>query len=295
VKAAERRAAVPTTEFISVGGIRLRVSIEGRGRPLLLLNGIGAAFELLEPFRQSLSAVETIAIDMPGTGGSQSLRRPWRLSQFADLANRALHVLGFHHEVDVLGVSWGGALAQEFARRHGKRVRRLVLMATTPGWLSIPGHPQAMWALMTPRRYYSPTYFEQVAPILYGGVARTNPALLREHRHLRFIRPPSMRGYFHQLFAIWGWSSLPWLPWIKSPALVIAADDDPIVPLANARLIARRLARARLHIVPDGGHLFLVTHADEVAPVVERFLDGDAAVVTREPDPEFEPQLRRAE
>lgn len=295
MKPAERRTAVATTEFISVGGIRLRVSIEGRGRPLLLLNGIGAAFELLEPFRESLRAVETIAIDMPGTGGSQSLRYPWRLSRFADLANRALHVLGFHHEVDVLGVSWGGALAQEFARRHGKRVRRLVLMATSPGWLSVPGHPQAMWALMTPRRYYSPTYFEKVAPILYGGVARTNPALLREHRHLRFIRPPSLRGYFHQLFAIWGWSSLPWLGRIRSPALVIAADDDPIVPLANARLIARRLARARLHVVPDGGHLFLVTHAGEVAPVVERFLDADAAVVTSEPEPALEPQLRRAE
>jgi len=290
-----RPTAVPSPEYISVDGIRLRVSIQGRGRPLLLLNGIGAAFELLAPFRQALRAVETIAIDMPGTGGSQALRLPRRLSAFADLANHALDLLGYH-EVDVLGVSWGGALAQEFARRHLARVRRLVLMATSPGVISVPGSPQAMWALMTPRRYYSPTYFEKVAPILYGGLARTNPALLREHGHLRFIRPPSIRGYFNQMFALWGWSSLPWLRRIDCPTLVVAADDDPIVPLANARMIARRLPKGRLHVVPDGGHLFLVTHADEVAPVVERFLYEGADVASVREEPEvFEPQARLAE
>jgi poly(3-hydroxyalkanoate) depolymerase len=272
------------TEFIDVDGLRLRVSIQGRGRPLLLLNGIGAAFELLAPFRQALRATETIAIDMPGTGGSQPTRLPQRLSAYAALADHALDLLGYH-EVDVLGVSWGGALAQEFVRRHRQRVRRLVLMATSPGWLSVPGSPQALWVLMTPRRYYSPSYFEKVAPVLYGGAVRTNPRLLREHEHLRFIRPPSLRGYFFQMFAIWGWSSLPWLRTIDRPALVVAADDDPIVPLANARMIARRLPQSRLHVVPNGGHLFLITHADEVAPVVERFLNGDgaAAQASREP------------
>jgi poly(3-hydroxyoctanoate) depolymerase len=83
-----------------------------------------------------------------------------------------------------------------------------------------------------------------------------------------------MRGYFYQMFAAFGWSSLLWLPRIERPALVIAADDDPIVPLVNARWIARRLPNARLHVVPGGGHLFVVTHANEVAPVVERFLAG---------------------
>ncbi len=80
-------------------------------------------------------------------------------------------------------------------------------------------------------------------------------------------------GYFYQLFAIWGWTSLPWLHRVDQPTLVLAADDDPIVPLANARMIARRLPNGRLHVVADGGHLFLLTHASEVAPVVEGFLD----------------------
>src|SRR5262245_38994622 len=270
--ATAQRAVAASTEFLEVGGIRLRVSIAGHGKPLLLLNGIGAAFELLEPFRRALQDTETIALDMPGTGGSEAMLLPHRLCTFADVAGGALDLLGYG-EVDVLGISWGGVLAQELARRHAKRVRRLVLAATTHGVLGVPGHWRALWALMTPRRYYSPSYFEEVAPILYGGAARTNPRLLQEHGHLRFIRPPNALGYFYQLFAISGWTSLPWLHRVEQPALVLAADDDPIVPLANARMIARRLPNGRLHVVADGGHLFLLTHASEVAPVVESFLD----------------------
>jgi len=273
VKSATTATVAQSTEFLDVDGTRLRISVQGRGRPLLLLNGIGAAFELLAPFRQALQATETIAIDMPGTGGSRAMGLPYPLRTFAGLANRALDLLGYA-DVDVLGVSWGGVLAQEFARRHVDRVRKLVLAATSPGWLSVPGRPSALWALMTPRRYYSPSYFEKVAPVIYGGAARTNPRLLLEHGHLRFIRPPSVRGYFYQILAGWGWSSLPWLRTIDRPALVLAADDDPIVPLTNGRLIARLLPNARLHVVRDGGHLFLITHADEMAQLVEEFLDG---------------------
>jgi pimeloyl-ACP methyl ester carboxylesterase len=108
--------------------------------------------------------------------------------------------------------------------------------------------------------------------MLYGGAARTNPRLLEEHGHLRFIRPPSVRGYLWQLMAVWGWSSLPWLHRVDRPTLVIAADDDPITPLANSKLIAARLPDARLHVVAGGGHLFLMTHVAEIGPLVEGFL-----------------------
>jgi len=270
--ASTARVAAPPTELIQVDGLRLRVSITGRGRPLLLLNGLGASFELLEPFRRALTAIETIAIDVPGTGGSEATLLPRRLGAIADLVTRALGLLGYR-EVDVLGISWGGILAQELARRHLRRVRKLVLVATSPGWLSVPGRPEALWALATPRRYYSRSYFERVAPMLYGGAARTNPRLLEEHGHLRFIRPPSLRGYLWQLVAGWGWTSLPWLHRIDRPALVLAADDDPLVPLVNARIIAARLPNARLHVIPGGGHLFLVTHAAGIAPLLERFLE----------------------
>ena len=58
---------------------------------------------------------------------------------------------------------------------------------------------------------------------------------------------------------------------IRQPTLILAGDDDPIIPLANARLMAALLPDARLHVYPDG-HLGLLTRAAELAPVVSDFL-----------------------
>jgi poly(3-hydroxyalkanoate) depolymerase len=259
------------TQQVQIGRTRLRVSISGHGRPLLLFNGLGAALDIFTPFRQELRAVQTIAVDMPGCGGSATTLLPLRFGGLARLAARLLDVLGYDR-VDVLGISWGGGLAQEFARRHPERVRRLVLVATSTGLLSVPGDPAALWVLATPRRYYSSSYFDKVAPILYGGAVRRDPQLVRKQGHLRFIHPPSVRGYLWQLAAGWGWTSMRWLHRVRCPTLVLAADDDPIIPLVNARILACRLHDARLQVIAGGGHLFLITHAAEVAPVVEGFL-----------------------
>ena len=75
------------------------------------------------------------------------------------------------------------------------------------------------------------------------------------------------------LAASTGWSSLPFLQLIRQPTLVLAGDDDPIVPVVNARIMARLLPSARLHVY-GGGHIALVTEAAELAPVVEDFLDS---------------------
>jgi poly(3-hydroxyoctanoate) depolymerase len=178
-----------------------------------------------------------------------------------------------HDRVDVLGLSWGGALAQELARRHPGRIRRLVLVATTPGWVSVPGRPTAVSILLSPARYYSPAYLRRVAPTLYGGCIRHHLDVLERHAHLRSTRPPSQRGYLYQLSALRRWSSLPWLHTLPQPTLVLAGDDDPIVPVLNARLMASRLARGRLEVIHAGGHLFLFTHPEETAATITGFLE----------------------
>jgi pimeloyl-ACP methyl ester carboxylesterase len=81
------------------------------------------------------------------------------------------------------------------------------------------------------------------------------------------------RGYYYQLAASAGWTSLPFLRLIQQPVLVVAGDDDPIIPAVNARIMTRLLPDARLHLY-RGGHIALVTEPHELAPVIERFLDG---------------------
>ena len=79
-------------------------------------------------------------------------------------------------------------------------------------------------------------------------------------------------GYLAQLYAITGWSSLRWLDRISAPTLVLAGDDDPLVPLRNARLLAARIPYARLDVRRGAGHLWVLDHAAQSAPIVDGFL-----------------------
>jgi poly(3-hydroxyalkanoate) depolymerase len=259
--------------FVDVDGVRLRTSVRGSGSPLLLITGLGASLDLAEPFERELSArgVQTIAFDAPGVGESTAYTRPRRMPGVARTIEAMLDALGYDR-VDVLGVSLGGVVAQQLAHQAARRVRRLVLAATGPGLGGLPGSPRVLLTLATPRRYYQPDYYRHVAGRIYGGQARRDPDALLHGSPARFVERPSLRGYLGQLYAITGWTSLPWLHTLRQPTLVLAGDDDPIVPLPNGRILAHRIPDARLHTVPGGGHLFLLDQPAEMATLVARFL-----------------------
>jgi poly(3-hydroxyoctanoate) depolymerase len=258
---------------VDVDGVRLRVAIRGSGRPLLLLMGIGGNLEMWAPFEDALDArlTQTITVDAPGTGGSTGYRFPRRMPGLARTMDEMLGALGYD-QVDVLGVSFGGVLAQQLAHQAPGRVRQLVLAATGAGLGGVPGSPRVLLALATPRRYHQPDYFRQIAGDIYGGVARRDPDALLHGSLARFAHAPSMSGYLSQLYAITGWTSVPWLCRLPQRTLVIAGDDDPIVPLVNGRILNRLIPDARLHIVKGGGHLFLLEQPGDIAALVTDFL-----------------------
>jgi len=260
-----------------VSGQTLRVGVrrsDDARPPLLIFNGIGANIELLEPFLDALDGYQTITFDVPGVGGSPAPRLPYRPGTLARLSARLLDQLG-HQQVDVLGVSWGGALAQQFAFQHANRCRRLVLAATSPGHLMVPGKPTVLLKMASTRRYKDGDYMRRIAGDVYGGVLRRSPELV--HRHLRHVRWSSDTGYYLQLMALLGWSSLPWLRCLPQPTLVLAGTDDPLVPVVNGHILASLIPDARLVIIDDG-HLFLVTSASRSAALVSDFLSQNPAL-----------------
>src|SRR5690348_12783276 len=273
---------------VAVGRQRLRVAIRpGTNEvgspprpPLLLINGIGARLEALEPFAAAVDqAVEVIRFDPPGVGGSPLPPGPYRFTGLCRLIAGLLTELG-HDRVDVLGISWGGGVAQHFAAFQRARCRRLVLAATSTGSLMVPARPSLLVHMVTPRRYLNRGYLQRVAGELYGGSAREDPAAIAAAMHYGNRVGPS-RGYLYQLIASAGWTSLPFLPWLRQPTLILAGDDDPIIPLVNARLMRRLIPRSELHIY-QGGHLELVADAERIAPVVEAFLDAGPATLESE-------------
>jgi pimeloyl-ACP methyl ester carboxylesterase len=127
--------------------------------------------------------------------------------------------------------------------------------------------------LATPARYYHARLLELSVAHIAGGRTARDPGALARHAGERLLHPPSALGYAYQLYAVAGWSSLPWLRSVTQPTLVVAGDDDPAVPLRNGRLLAARLPHARLHVVKGGGHLFLLDEPENVAGVIREFLD----------------------
>ena len=258
---------LPATRQTRVGGVSVRVATWGQGPPLLLLNGIGGNIEMWEPLARCLPGRRLVMLDLPGTGESRPLPVPLRMAGYARLVVRLMNQLGLDR-VDVLGYSWGGALAQQLARTAPTRVRSLVLAATIPG---LGGQPPAPWVIglmATPARYYSRTYLRVVAPVVFGSRPVEADAASGQARQRR---PPTLRGYAQQLYAINGWSSRRWLRTLSTPTLVLAGSHDPLVPARNGRILSRAIPGARLHVV-EGGHLFLIEQPHEAAQVITAFL-----------------------
>src|SRR5262249_46541636 len=191
----------------------------------------------------------------------------------ARLTARLLRHLGYE-QVDVLGISWGGALAQQFAHQHPAQCRRLILVATSTGAIMIPAHITVLAKMISPERYLRPDYMQAIAPGIYGGRIRSDPSLIR--KILYKVRAPSGLGYYWQLLGCVGWTSIHWLSALYHPTLVISGDDDPLIPVANARFMAHLLPRSTLRIIKGGGHLYLLTDAKEAAQIVQDFLNTEA-------------------
>lgn len=237
-----------------VGGCRLRVArwrwdAPSDHPPVLFFNGLGMGIEAIAPLARALNDRPFIVYDMPGTGGSAEPALPYTAAM---AAWQALELVGRFEveQVDVMGLSWGGGIAQQFALQHSAMVRRLVLMASSPGMPCVPGSPAALM-------------------VLGDGP-------------LRGQRPATPLGYACQLLAMAGWSAAPLLPLLSAPTLILMGECDEVVPLANGHILHALIPGSRLDVVAGGGHLFVLSHLARALALLRSFLDApDGAQDTR--------------
>lgn len=268
------RAAKQTDiRTITVHGQRLRIGINpgnGSRTPLLLMNGLGVNLEILQTFVDELDSTrEVIRFDAPGIGGSSLPAIPYTFPSLAYLVAQMLDHLGYT-QVDVLGASWGGALAQQFALQHSPRCRRLILASTATGSTLIPGRLSALTDLATPQHYTEPAYLKEVDPDLSSKDLRSEFKIVQEAAPA--LRSGGSVGYMYQVLAVMGWTSLPWLWLLRQPTLILAGREDPIVRPINAKIMQGLIPRSKLYLY-NGGHMGLFTHKKELAHVVEQFLN----------------------
>lgn len=266
--------------YLATGGQRIRIRYRrGVGIPLVLCNGIGASLEVLDPLVEQLDPNRPVVrFDVPGTGESPTSPLPYGFQYLAWVLARALDRLEIG-VVDVLGLSWGGALAQQFAFQNPRRCRRLILVGTGTGAIMVPGRPQVLSKMLTPKRFSDPSYGASIAGDLYGGVVRDSGQEVAE-LFIRQLHAGSFKGYVHQLMAGAVWTSLFALPTIRQRTLLIAGTDDPIIPIINARIMNALMPRTTLH-THGGGHIDLLLNAEAFGPVIDSFL-GPAKPASRQ-------------
>lgn len=250
--------------------------------PLLLWNGIGAKTSLFTPFVEALHEskpdIEVITFDSIGVGNSSTPSLPYRFSGLSKIVSQVLDHLNYDL-VDVLGLSWGGMACSQFVYDFPRRVNKVILCATATGITSAPPSFEVLKLMASPRRYTDSNFMAEIAPTIYGGAFKTNPKLATEYAQKMASSKEENKGntlgYLYQTTALYWWTSLYMLPCIKQPTLLMAGSDDPIIRLCNMEIMNKLLPNAELKVIDQGGHLFLLTHLEEVLPIITEFLENE--------------------
>ena len=261
----------PRIASLQIHGRRLRVAqwnfpCENVGSPpLLVFSGIGMNLELLDPLARAMSPRSVLCFDMPGIGKSPDPVVPYNAVSMALTTAAILDRLEIPI-ADVLGISWGGGIAQQFALQHRARIGKLVLAATSAGMLMAPGNMPAMARLTDPAEWTMGKALQRNLAMLYNGGGTGDPVSLNA------ATPPSPSGFLYQLAALAGWSSVPLLPLLDVPTLILSGDEDQVVPPVNSRFLHALIPGSRLRLIAGGGHLFPFSHSDPFLSELNAFL-----------------------
>ena len=242
-------------------GARLRAKVwqdDAPGLPILFLNGVGCNLELVAGLAAEFPERRFISIELPGSGLTQETALPLAPMMLARMIVEAAQLLRAPR-FDLIGLSLGGALAQQIALQYRSRVARLVLAGTCTG------------ATMMPHDWSEDGLFLNANPL---AAVISDLIFDLNGPHLRHFMQPSTSAVASQFASFTGWSSLPFLPLIQAPSLVLAGARDRIIPPSNAVQLSAFLARAEHHILPDAAHPFPYAEPERTASHIARFFEA---------------------
>ena len=283
VVALQEGLAPAQSGFADANGARLYYEVYGEGEPLLLIMGLGAN-HLSWTAQVPVYAREfqVIVFDNRGTGQSDFPEGvDCTIPLLADDSAALLDSLGVD-AAHVYGVSMGGMIAQEMALRHPERVRSLILGATTPGGAHAAApDPQALRGLLDQGaavdRVVSPAILEVLFSPAY--LAEHASELLDKFQRLADYPATSGEAYTAQLRAVARHDTYDRLPDIAAPTLVLHGTDDPLLPVANGRILAERIPGAKLVLFEGARHFYLLEKEAEADAAVLDFLRAHAQEV----------------
>ncbi|MET3907190.1 pimeloyl-ACP methyl ester carboxylesterase [Bradyrhizobium sp. S3.3.6] len=272
------------THYVEGHGIRFAYRRLGPaiGTPLIFLQHFSGNIDAWDPAVLNALASDrpVIAFDNAGVGHSTG-QTPDNIAAMARDAVAFINVLGLS-EVDLLGFSLGGCVAQQIAAEHGRLVRKLILVGTAPKGgeehlLAVLQEAFSQTGAPDPRL---PLFFTKSSASRSSGLAFLKRTQVRKNdRDIdngSAVTDPQAK-------ALITWCATPdpdhaILRAIRQPTLVVSGSHDTMLPANNAYAMSRELSNAQLVLYPDSGHGALFQHHEIFVSHVRTFLDAPPSV-----------------
>ncbi|HEY6187858.1 MAG TPA: alpha/beta fold hydrolase [Pyrinomonadaceae bacterium] len=261
---------------IKVGELQLYYEIHGEGEPLVLIPGFRTGLWLwskqVEAFARKF---RVIIFDPRAVGRSTDSGEPFTTGTLADDLAGLLSALGIA-SAHILGVSFGGFVAQEFAIGHPQMTRSLILGCTSFG-----GARHLLPATSTLQKLSEIEGLNTEERTRQNLLMAFSPEFIREQPgevekviDLRLRNPVSDRAHFAQLQAAATFDAASRVNAIKAPTLVLTGDADTIVPPGNSKNLAENIPGARLVVIEGGSHMFFIEQPEKFNNAVIEFIEG---------------------
>lgn len=262
------------TQRARINGVELEYDLQGTGAPLVLIHGAQGDRSMFSAIAAKFAVqYRVLTFDQRGSGLSEKPDMEYSMAMLADDTAALMEHVGFS-SADVLGVSMGGMIAQEFALRHPQKVKRLVLGCTTPGGpqsIALGGGPLSQAYSTKPIPAEERGRLLAEACFTAGYIAQ-HPEIIPAMIEARRRRPIDPTALGHRMKAVHAHDTYDRLPQISCPTLVITGKDDVLISWENSRILAERIPGAKLVILEPAGHVFWTEQAQKSQEEISSFL-----------------------
>jgi len=262
---------------VSVNGLNLFYEIEGDGEPVVLIPGFAAGRWIWFKQTADLSRhFRVIVFDPRGVSASDKPEGSQSIGLLADDVAHLLQTIGVE-SAHIVGASFGGFVAQEFALKYPSMTQKLVLCCTSFGG---PNHVvpalETLAALASTKGLNSEDRMRANLLLAFTPeYVQTQVTEVDRIVHLRATNEVPEHVYLSQLQAAMSFNAESRVERIASPTLVLSGDADVIVPVQNSRNLATKIPGAQLRIIDGGSHTFFIEQAREFNHIVTEFLATD--------------------
>ncbi len=264
--------------------VKIYYEIHGEGEPLVLIQGLGGTIQSWEKqigyFAQNF---KVITIDNRGAGLSDKPDSEYSIELFANDVKSVIDQLDITN-INLLGLSMGGFIAQRFYKLYPDLVKTLILGCTGMG-LNDPNHhmfSNELHQIMNCERNDKNHSFlieEMHKHFFHPGFIKKNTDYMKTLHYYIKTYPQPYHSYKRQLMACYSEKDLSqYLPQIKVPTLIIHGQDDKVVPIQNAYFLANNIPNAKLSVIPEAGHMFFIEKNNEFNSEVMQFLNNNKSV-----------------